>query len=93
MIEKVDKKASNRTFATIHKFPSFEEPGGIEIHRLLDQCNVLGEALNDQAAVMNGWRERLVSLLTRRLVDQDEGLEIKGDEYDISADEQDEGQF
>jgi E3 ubiquitin-protein ligase SHPRH len=92
MIEKVEKKSSSRSFAIIHEFPSFEESGGIEVHKLLDQCDIFSGALNDQAGVMDEWRGRLIKLLTQRLVDQDEGLEIKGDEYDISADEQDEGQ-
>lgn len=50
----------------------------------------LATALDAQANVLDDWREKTVQFLLRPLVDEDEGVEITGDEYEESTKTQDE---
>jgi E3 ubiquitin-protein ligase SHPRH len=56
------------------------------VHSLDD----LGTCLDAQANQIDEWREHLIQILLRPLVDEDDGLEVNGDEYEESTKLQDE---
>ena len=87
---KVVKKAKLQSFTQIPEFPSSSPRGGIESRRIMEQLNELGIALDAQANHLDEWREQTIKLLLRSLVDEDEGIEITGDEYEESTKTQDE---
>jgi E3 ubiquitin-protein ligase SHPRH len=56
----------------------------------MEQLDALAAALDAQANTIDEWREQTVQFLLRPLVDEDEGVEITGDEYEESTKTQDE---
>lgn len=87
-IAEVGQKARAQSFVTIPEVEALRQIGGLESKRLEEKLAVLGAALNEQANILDEWREEVVQLLMRPLVDEDES-EVKGDEYDASTLEQD----
>lgn len=88
-MKKISRQAAAQLFVTI---PEVQPPpivSGIESRKLLAKMEALGQALNDQANQVDEWREEMIGFLTRPLVDQEEGAELQGDEYDASTKQQD----
>jgi E3 ubiquitin-protein ligase SHPRH len=56
----------------------------------MEKLDSLATALDAQANILDEWREKTVQFLLRPLVDEDEGIEITGDEYEDSTKTQDE---
>jgi E3 ubiquitin-protein ligase SHPRH len=56
----------------------------------MEQLDTLAIVLDAQANKLDEWREQTVQFLLRSLVDEDEGVEITGDEYEESTKTQDE---
>lgn len=90
LMTKVSKRASSQAFAQIPEFPSSSPQGGMESRRIMEQLNELCIALDAQANQLDEWREQAIKFLLRSLVDEDEGIEITGDEYEESTKTQDE---
>jgi len=86
----VSKRATHQTFVQIPEFPSNPPKGGLESRRTMEQLDTLAIALDAQANKLDEWREQTVQFLLRSLVDEDEGIEITGDEYEESTKTQDE---
>jgi len=86
----VSKRASTQTFVQIPEFPSNPPKGGLESRRIMEQLDALATALDTQANKLDEWREQTVQFLLRSLVDEDEGVEITGDEYEDSMKTQEE---
>lgn len=84
------KKAEAQAFVEIPEFPSHPPKGGLESRRIMEQLDTLAAALDAQANTFDEWREKTVQFLLRPLVDEDEGVEITGDEYEESTKTQDE---
>lgn len=59
---------------------------GFESRAILNKINELGACLNQQAEVIDAWRERLIGLLCQSLVDKD--VDPDGEEYGESLDAQ-----
>jgi E3 ubiquitin-protein ligase SHPRH len=74
----------------IPEFPSRPRGGGIESRRIVEQLYDLGVALDSQANVIDEWREQTIQLLVMPLVDEDDGVDLTGDEYEESTKIQDE---
>jgi E3 ubiquitin-protein ligase SHPRH len=89
-MRKVSKKASSHSLVQIPKFPPVSSGSGIECSRIMEQFNELGSALDTQADTLDEWRKQTIKYLLQPLVDEDEGLEITGDEYEESTKTQDE---
>ncbi|CZR57904.1 related to S.pombe rad8 protein and Rdh54p [Phialocephala subalpina] len=89
LMSKVAKSANSQSFAQIPEFSS-SQPGGLESRRIVEQLEDLAIALDAQANTLDEWREQTIQFLLRPLVDEDEGLEITGDEYEDSTKLQDE---
>lgn len=87
-------KAGTQGFVEIPE-AEFAAPEGIEGRRISDELDHLAEVLSAQAAQMDAWREAVIQLLLKDLVDDDEdkageAVEITGDEYEDSTKVQDE---
>ena len=88
-------KAGSQGFVEIPE-TQFAAPEGIEGRRIGDELDRLAEVLSTQAAQMDEWREAVIQLLLKDLVDDDEdgksgeAVEITGDEYEDSTKVQDE---
>jgi len=78
------------------KMPLIEddiELEGIESRKVTDKITTLYHLLNEQAEKIKSWREKFSDLLLMRLVDQDEEVEMTGEEYESSTKQQDEQYF
>ncbi|KAF5599812.1 rad8 Rdh54p [Fusarium pseudoanthophilum] len=89
LMAKVAQKASEQSFVEIPEL-IVDEERGIESGRIVDDLEALYNELNDQANVIDEWREHLVGLVLKPLVDEEDDAETTGDEYGESAKIQDE---
>ncbi|KAL4728448.1 hypothetical protein ACLX1H_005193 [Fusarium chlamydosporum] len=89
LMKKLAQKASEQSFVEIPELTVSEERG-IESGRILDDLEALYGELNDQANLIDDWRERIVALLLKPLVDEEDDAETTGEEYGESAKIQDE---
>ena len=80
LMEEVSKNASTQSFVQVPPFPSPPiGQGGLQSRKMVEQLEALGTALDAQANMMDEWREEVIQMLLRPLVDEDEGLEVTGD--------------
>ncbi|KAI9724377.1 MAG: hypothetical protein M1812_000445 [Candelaria pacifica] len=86
---KVGKKAQDQTYAEIPEILLTYAEGGIESRKIFERLQQLGDNLNDQANQIDEWREKMIQLLLEPLVDDEEGIELQGDEYESSTKQQD----
>ncbi|KAK2590922.1 hypothetical protein QQS21_011383 [Conoideocrella luteorostrata] len=89
LMKKIFRKASTQTFVEIPELFFANPQKGIESGRIVDNLKVLYEELNEQANVVDEWREEVVQLLLRPLVDEDDEVETTGEELGDSAKYQD----
>ncbi|MCJ1471859.1 hypothetical protein MMC13_000500 [Lambiella insularis] len=82
-------KASTQAFTQIPNFSSSSIAGGIESRNVLSKLADLSDMINEQAEIVDEWREKMIELLLLPLVDQEDS-ELKGDEYETSTKQQDE---
>lgn len=85
---KIKKKATNQTLVEIPELIVKTEKG-IESGRVVDRLEVLYGELNEQANIMDEWREQVVQLLLRPLLDEEDDIEFTGEELVDSAKFQD----
>lgn len=85
---RIAKKAGNQTFAEVPELTVKTEKG-IESGRVVDRLEVLYGELNEQANIMDEWREQVVQLLLRPLLDEEDDVETTGEELVDSAKFQD----
>jgi E3 ubiquitin-protein ligase SHPRH len=76
--------ASTQSFTTITELPEVRGVG-IESRSILEGLDELYMFLNDQANQLDEWREQVVQLLLKPLVDEDDEAEITGEEYEEST--------
>lgn len=89
LMAKVAQKAFEQSFVEIPELTVNEERG-IESSRIVDDLEALYNELNDQANVIDEWREHLIRLVLKPLIDEEDDAETTGDEYGESAKIQDE---
>ncbi|KAI0123117.1 SNF2 family domain-containing protein [Xylariales sp. AK1849] len=85
---RLQKKAASQSFVNVPEFKSIPNKG-LESRRVLENLEQLGAILDDQANLIDEWRECVIQLLLRPLVDQEGEAEITGDEYEDSTKIQD----
>ncbi|PMD34610.1 putative SNF2 family helicase/ATPase [Hyaloscypha variabilis F] len=90
LMRTISKRAATQTFVQIPEIPSHPPKGGLESRRIMERLDILAIALDAQANKLDEWREQTIQFLLRPLVDEDEGVEITGDEYEDSTKTQDE---
>lgn len=86
----LERKVYKEGSIQIPEFPTSPPKGGLESRRILEQLDALATKLDAQADQLDDWREQTVQFLLRPLVDEDEGIEVTGDEYEESTKTQDE---
>jgi E3 ubiquitin-protein ligase SHPRH len=89
LMAKVAQKASEQSFVELPEL-TVDAERGIESGRIVDDLEALYGELNEQANVIDEWREHLVGLVLKPLVDEDDDAETTGEEYGESAKIQDE---
>ncbi|KAK6334059.1 hypothetical protein TWF696_002561 [Orbilia brochopaga] len=88
-ITAIKRRTEMQDFVVIPELFLDAQKGGIESSSIIDDITSLAERLNEQADVLDEWREKLIQILQIPLIDQEEGAE--GDELQASAESQDEG--
>lgn len=83
LMDKLAENASKQDFAVIPELGSIDQKG-IESRRIVDAFAHLCAVLDDQANVLDEWREHVIQLLLKSLVDE-ETDEITGEEYEQST--------
>ncbi|SPQ21138.1 c4c1990a-724a-49be-92d0-f7bf28fa9aea [Thermothielavioides terrestris] len=82
LMGRLARAAAEQAFVVIPEFKPVEKLG-IESRRIADALEELGAALDEQAAEIDDWREHVIQLLLKPLVDE-EMDDITGDEYEES---------
>ena len=67
-----------------------EDFGGIESRNIVEKVNGVFRVLNRQEKKMTEWKSQVQKILLTPLVDQDEGNDLTGEEYEDSTKQQDE---
>lgn len=88
-IDFVRDKVKGKGLARIPQMQPEADDGGIESRRILDRLEDFCEAMNKQAAQFTEWRDHMSQLVLQSLIDEDDGAELQGDEYESSTKHQD----
>lgn len=89
LMNKISRKAEGQTFTEMAEL-SVKSEKGIESTRTIDNLEMLYESLNEQANIIDEWREQAVQLLIKALLDEEDDLETTGEEMVDAAKMQDE---
>lgn len=84
LMAKISDAASKQSFAVIPEYKSVDKHG-IESRTVVEDLEILADGLNEQANQLDDWREHVIQLLLKALVDEDDENEITGDEYEDST--------
>lgn len=88
LMDKLKTLADAQSFVEIPEIITLDLRG-IESGNIVDDLESLGASLNDQADVIDDWREHVIQLLLKPLVDAEKADEVTGDEYEDSTKVQD----
>jgi len=80
-MSKLQHRAQMQQFIQIPEFPSNLPKGGLESRKSAEQFEALTTVLNHQANTLDEWREKTIQFLIQPLVDEDDDMEITGEEY------------
>lgn len=84
LMKRISDAASKQSFAVIPEYKSVDKRG-IESRAVVEDLENLAARLNEQADQLDDWREHVIQLLLKGLVDEDDEVEITGDEYEDST--------
>ncbi|KAF4120181.1 E3 ubiquitin-protein ligase SHPRH [Geosmithia morbida] len=84
LMNQITRKANGQSFTEVSELVVKAERG-IESGRIIDSLEMLYGSLNDQANVIDEWREHVVQLLLKPLLDEEEDVETTGEEMGDSA--------
>lgn len=84
LMKKISTMARKQRFAII---PEYKPLGrhGIESRTIVEELESLAGELNLQADRLDEWREHAIQLLLKPLVDEDDEIELTGEEYEDST--------
>ena len=83
-MDKIEAAAATQSFIVIPELKPTDQRG-IESRAIVDAFEELCGTLNDQAELLDDWREAAIQLLLKPLVDEDNNDEITGEEYEEST--------
>jgi E3 ubiquitin-protein ligase SHPRH len=86
---KLSQRAATQTFVQIPELVPHPSKG-IESRHIVEKLEELYGMLNDQANQLDDWREHVIQLLTKPLVDEEDDVEITGEEFVESTLQQEE---
>lgn len=81
-------KVDAQEFVEVPDMDLTSTKGGIESRPHLDNIFGLTYALNEQVITLDKWREKLVQLLVKPMMDEDDNGEDQGNEFEVSVMEQ-----
>ncbi|KAK5630747.1 hypothetical protein RRF57_006462 [Xylaria bambusicola] len=88
LLEKLRERANTQSFIEIPEIIT-SDLHGLQSARIAEDLQNLGASLNEQADVIDNWREIIIQLLLKPLVDAEDETEITGEEYEDSTKVQD----
>jgi E3 ubiquitin-protein ligase SHPRH len=77
---RLSQRATDQRFAAIPELVSHPQKG-LETAPVIEKLESLYDTLNQQANQLDEWREHVIQLLTKQLVDEDDDAEITGEEF------------
>ncbi|KAI5290869.1 hypothetical protein KEM54_000189 [Ascosphaera aggregata] len=89
-IDTLRANIQSKNLAMLPEMRTDVEEIGFESQRLADRVLYFCETMNHYAKLYSEWRDNLLRLLLAGLVDQEDDAELEGDEYEVSAKDQDE---
>jgi len=89
-MRKVAAKTTSKSWTIVKMIPEIEGLGGIESRQILEKMDIISILLDKQATQIESWRESVIQRISKPLVDEDEGQETTGEEYEDSTKVQDE---
>ena len=90
LISSVKSKADSDSLAYIPDLKAPDDYTGIESRKIFDKFWDFVEDMNKQGKAYAELRQKMVDFLRKSLIDEDEGIELQGDEYESSTKLQDE---
>ncbi|KKY29035.1 putative snf2 family helicase [Phaeomoniella chlamydospora] len=90
VLSQVRKKTEKKLLTPLPAMEIDPPKGGIEHRKIFDKLDEFCEVLNAQGAQFETWRQKMIEFLESSLIDEDDGVELKGDEYEASTKHQDE---
>ena len=90
LINSVKTKADSQTLATIPDLKAPDDYTGIESRKIFDKLWDFCDEMNHQGRAYADLRQNMLEFLRKSLIDEDEGVELQGDEYESSTKLQDE---
>ncbi|KAI5358615.1 putative helicase, Zinc finger, RING-type, Zinc finger, RING/FYVE/PHD-type [Septoria linicola] len=84
-VKNMDAKGTSLT-----KVKDLQSFGGIESRRIAEKSDELLDVIREIGHTIHEWRSKIAEFLLKPLVDEDEGVETTGDEYEDSTKLQDE---
>lgn len=88
--QKEMNKLNARNFYKFKRIDDLPDLGGIEGAKIWDMMDDVCDRLRAQTAQLDKWRSNVVDILLLPLVDEDQGCDTTGDEYEDSTKVQDE---
>ena len=90
LIMSIRSTADNKGFTSLPDMDLPLDYTGIESRKVFEKLDRYCEAMNEQATVFVKYRQKMVEFLRQSLLDEDQGVELQGDEYESSTKHQDE---
>lgn len=79
-MRRLQNNASSQDFVSVPELLP-NPTKGLESSPVIEKIEELYEELNAQANIIDDWREAIIQLLSRALVDQEDDIEITGEEF------------
>lgn len=92
-MNKLERGNKDRSYDNVPEIPKIRHSGAKESQIICERLNMLAQSLNQQASLLEHWRQCMEHLLLKPLVDEEEGIDVHGDEFERSAAEQDESLY
>ncbi|KAK4500470.1 hypothetical protein PRZ48_008659 [Zasmidium cellare] len=91
LMRQVKDVGDGTTATDIPKLKDLKSLGGIESRKIVERADELFDEVRKQVLTIKKWRGDMIKFLVKPLVDEEEdGIEITGDEYEDSTKQQDE---
>lgn len=84
LMKKIAASASKQSFAVIPEYELVDKRG-LESRAIFESLEIIAGELNIQADRLDDWREHVIQLLLKPLVDEEDEVEITGEEYEDST--------
>lgn len=89
LMDRLKHKAQTQSFVEVPELVASPEKG-IESSNIVEELEALYGDLNEQADIIDQWREHVIQLLLKPLLDEEDDIETTGEELGESAKVQDE---